>query len=134
MPPLPESKAMKTIMVAALLCTNMLDASPAVSLPLVRLRNRRPFAPRRAPDEGPVHFPDDRSAQTLVLRSIRWDRCRAMQTHVLLRGIHKSFACFPSGFAGRKTVLRMTTECLARQSRRMTGSDLCYERATRTSD
>src|SRR6266853_1017278 len=35
MPPLPESEAMKTIMVAALLCTTMLDASPAVSLPLV---------------------------------------------------------------------------------------------------
>ena len=65
---------MKTIMVAALLCTTMLDASPAVSLPLVRLRNRRPFAPRKAPDEGPVHFPGARSAQTLVLRSIRWDR------------------------------------------------------------
>jgi hypothetical protein len=27
MPPLPQSEAMKTIMVAALLCTTMLDAS-----------------------------------------------------------------------------------------------------------
>src|SRR6266478_7553900 len=109
MPPLPESEAMKTIMVAALLCTTMLDASPAVSLPLVSTPEE-PEALRSAKSsrQRTVHFPDDRSAQTLVLRSIRWDRCRAMQTHVLLRGIHKSFACFPSGFAGRKTVLRMT--------------------------
>ena len=75
---------MKTIMVAALLCTTMLDASPTASLPLARCHPEEgePFAPRKGSQRRTRAFPGDRSAQTLALRSIRWDRCRAMQTHV----------------------------------------------------
>jgi len=75
---------MKTMMVAALLCTTMLDASPVSFAPISTPEEPEALRSARAPDEGPVHFPGDRSAQTLVLRSIRWDRCRAMQTHVPL--------------------------------------------------
>ena len=95
---------MKTIMVAALLCTTTRDASPVSFAPTSTPEDPEALAPRRAPDEGLVHFPGDRSAQTLVLRSIRWDRRRAMQTHVPLARNTQVFRLF-------SVPLRRTKDC-----------------------
>jgi hypothetical protein len=104
---------MKTIMVAALLCTTMLDACPAaVSLPLVRLRKRSPPLREGLLTKDPCIFPATGAprlwfyARFVGISVVRCRRTPPARNAQVLR-------LLSSGFAGRKTALSMTTVCLA---------------------
>src|SRR5713101_6360151 len=128
MPPLPAGEAMKTIVGGCLVVyyhhgcqprqvrSQLERCSQANSFSnAVILRKRSPSLREGLPTKDLCIFPATASPQAFViltgftllaLRSFRWDRCRAMQTHVPLARNAQVLRLLWSGFAGQKTALR----------------------------